>query len=192
MNMVTASGTAGICRIGRSITKQIGLTVGSFLFVAIGWWMISDPAATTRNFFDPFIGWVGVLFFGFCGVGWAYRLAFGERWPVTLSPQGLTDLRVSKTLIPWRAVKNVEAKTIGKTPFLQVDFDEDLKLELSMFGRMVQAANLSKYGCRYWLTSADLKLAFPKLHELVHTYWLAHGSPKTPSGPAPNSEIKGA
>ena len=38
--------------------------IGCFIFVASGWYVICNP----RNYFDIFMGWLGVLFFGLGGL----------------------------------------------------------------------------------------------------------------------------
>jgi hypothetical protein len=177
MSIVTASDISQVCRIERSATKQIWLTFGSILFVVIGWWMINDPAIATKRPYALYAGWISVIIFSVFGISWAYRLAFGERWPVALSAEGLTDLRISRTLVPWHSVKNIETKVVRSVSFLCIDIDQQFKLELSAFGRMIAALNAANYGCRYFLVSTDLKLPFARLQGLVHSYWRAHGSP---------------
>ncbi len=192
MNVLAKSGPRGVRRIERSRTKLAGLLLGSIAFCALGWWLANAPEGTFRREGAPIVGWVGVVFFGLCGVTATHRLLFGDKWPVTLSEAGLIDLRMSKTLVPWSLIRSLRTLSIKGTRLLILDIDQGLKLQRSMLGGVLASISAATFGTQYSLTTTDLKVSFSELHNLVHDYWRAYGPPDILNGLAPSTETKGA
>jgi len=178
-------------QIGRSVTKLIALVGGAILFVLVGVWLITgDFSHTRRGFLAVPTGWLSIVFFGLCAILGMQRLIFGPKYPVTLSSDGLVDLRLSRTLVPWRSISDIQTLTIARTSMLGLVINKGLKLETSPFMRFWITLNKRFYKSDYWLASTDLDLNFERLRDLVLAYWKAHGSDRTMTGD-PAVTVKG-
>lgn len=148
-----------------------------------GMWLITGDFSDTRRgaLAEP-TGWLCIVFFGLCAIIGFQRLTLGPRYPVTLSPDGMMDLRLSRTLVPWPSISDIQTLTIARTSMLCLVIDKGLKLETSQFMRFWITLNKRFYKSDFWLASTDLDLNFERLRDLVLAYWKAHGSDRTMTG----------
>lgn len=175
--------TSSTVQIGRSVTKLIALVGGAILFVLAGLWLITgDFSHTRRGYLAVPTGWLCIVFFGLCAIIGFQRLILGPKYPVTLSPDGLVDLRLSRTLVPWRSINDIQTLTIKGTSMLCMEIDQGLKLETSPLMRFWITLSKRFYKADYWLVSTDIDLNFERLRDLVLAFWKAHGSDRTMAG----------
>jgi hypothetical protein len=98
--------------VANSSRWRIALMIlGCAGFVAIGLWMIGAvgdlpslrrlPSAVRLG-----IGWLGIIFFGFCGVSWIKRLSSGGE-ELRIDSVGIRWVRWSEQTIPWLEIGDV-------------------------------------------------------------------------------------
>jgi hypothetical protein len=128
----------------------------------------SDPAMVST-------GYTGIAFFSFCAAVAIWRL-LAQRGPmVTLSPDGLLDVRVSKEPIPWRAIKSISTRQMQRQMVLLVAVDpatED-KLSLTRVARWMRNANRSLGADGLVISPQGLKVGYPTLYYTCRDYWEA-------------------
>jgi hypothetical protein len=87
------------------------LTLGAVAFVAAGLWMggVFGPPPPSRRYSPELvflIGWVSVVFFGFCGVMGLRRL-FDGREQLRIGSAGIRVAQWSDQTIPWSEILDV-------------------------------------------------------------------------------------
>jgi hypothetical protein len=98
------------------------LILGSMLFVAAGLWFIGVLGSPPDDapFWLPLIGWVSILFFGFCGVIGVRRL-FDRRPAIIVDRHGILARAWSDQVIPWSAMAGMQVLTVERTKMLCID-----------------------------------------------------------------------
>lgn len=183
--------TTKVISIEKSVSKLVLVIVGCLAFILIAWWMIVSPLASEKRASAPFWGWIALIFFGLCLIAALWRIFILPRVVVTLSAQGLRDLRLSRAEIPWGAVHDVQVIRVHSQKFVGLVLAPGTVLPFSPFAELIKKLNKG-WGCDITLSSNDLKLCFAELNDLVHAYWRAHGSGKINDGQSPTAEIRGA
>ena len=96
---------SGTLEIGYSIPKMLALIAGGLVMTA------ASAAVALRFIPDtgwgplaPVIGYVGTAFFGLCTALFLWRLLTGRGPVVSMTPEGIRDIRVAKEVIPWRSI----------------------------------------------------------------------------------------
>ncbi len=87
------------------------LILGSAVFVALGFWMIGTfgPPPESQRYgpaFIKIIGWVAIIFFGFCGLAIA-KMLFDSDEQVRINALGIYWKRWSSQTIPWSEITDV-------------------------------------------------------------------------------------
>ncbi|MDC0716727.1 STM3941 family protein [Nannocystis bainbridge] len=123
------------------------------------------------------IGGLGVLFFGLCTFMWLWQ-CFTMGAVVTLSPEGLRDLRVAREFIPWAAIERISTCTVQSQRFLIVALPPEIeqRLTLTRVARWTRAANRRLVADGLFVSAHGLKVDFAALRALVHAYAVAHGA----------------
>jgi hypothetical protein len=130
--------------------------------------MPSDPAAVAA-------GYSGVVFFSFCAAVAIWRL-IGQRGAIiTVSPEGLRDVRVAADLIPWRAVKSISTWQMQRQMVLvlAVDPAAEARLTLTRLARWTRSANRSLGADGLVVSAHGLKVGYPTLFYTCRDYWEA-------------------
>jgi hypothetical protein len=120
-------------------------------------------------------GYTGIAFFGFCAAVAIWRL-LSQRGPmVTVSPEGLLDVRVSKEPIPWRAIKSISTRQMQRQVVLLVAVDpaSEEKLTLTRVARWMRNANRSLGADGLVISPQGLKVGYPTLYYTCRDYWEA-------------------
>jgi len=130
--------------------------------------MPNDPATVSA-------GYSGLVFFGFCAAVALWRL-YGQRGPiVTVSPEGLRDVRVAAEPIPWRAIKSISTWQMQRQMVLLVAIDpaDEARLTLTRLARWTRNAH-RKLGADGLVVSAHgLKVGYPTLFYTCRDFWEA-------------------
>ena len=94
---------------------------------------------TTPHGFSLFIGWASILFFGFCTIVALWRLVTQRGPVVTITPQGIRDIRIVEDFIPWAAIRNISTWEFQrqKAMVLAVDPAVERKLPLTVMARAI-------------------------------------------------------
>ena len=99
--------------------KILALLVGTFVFAAGSTVMAFDRLdGAVPSSYHEFVGFGGTAFFG---LGFVAALVAAIRWRgpvITLSPEGIRDIRMSPKLIAWRDVRDITTLS-GDDPKIQ-------------------------------------------------------------------------
>lgn len=170
-----------------SKTKLWLLILGSFVFIGIGLWMVFLDASqieAQRRFNDPLfiriIGWIGIVFFGWCGAIGVRKL-FDKKPGLIFSREGIIDNSsgVSAGLIPWSEIRGFNVYEIHKQKMLIVLLkNPDKYIEVgSAIKRTLNRTNYKMCGSPVAITSNALNMNFEALLEISHAYFTTYGSP---------------
>jgi hypothetical protein len=130
--------------------------------------MPSDPATVSA-------GYSGLVFFSFCAAVAIWRLN-SQRGPiVTLSPDGLRDVRVAAEPIPWHAIKSISTWQMQRQAVLVVAIDPavEARLTLTRLARWTRNATRRHGADGLIVSSQGLKAGFPTLFYSCRDYWEA-------------------
>lgn len=157
------SDTGGSLAIEASAARMFGLA-------ALGAVMTALSAAAALHVFAgvrhggvvEFAGWVGMVLFAACTVLGLWR-AFTFRGPVvTITPEGIRDIRVAAEIIPWDAVSSIKVwESHGQRVLvLAVDPAVEEGLTLTRIARWTRGANRVLDADGLCITAQGLKLGF--------------------------------
>ncbi|HEY0597111.1 STM3941 family protein [Sphingopyxis sp.] len=97
-------------RIAAAIALCLGFVWVSSIFAGI----IAPPQGVKRQI----VGWLGLIFFGFAGIGLLPRL-FGRAERVKISARGIYSRSWSEDTIPWQEISRISTwGSNGKTEFI--------------------------------------------------------------------------
>lgn len=102
--------------------RVFGLILVSVGFVLLGLWLIGafGPVPESRRYSAPMlngIGWLNLIFFSLCGIGWSRRL-FDKRAQLEIGPSGVRWRPWSDLVIPWSEVRDVTTWATGGQKFI--------------------------------------------------------------------------
>lgn len=120
----------------------------------------------------PVVGFVGLIFFGAATCMVAWRIV-ALRGPVlTLSPEGLRDVRVAAESIPWPAVEAFGTWSANKQSFviLRVAPEVERGLRQTRIARWTRSANRSLGADGLAIGTTGLELAHEDLLRLIAAY----------------------
>lgn len=130
--------------------------------------MPSEPAAVSA-------GYSGLAFFSFCAAVALWRL-FAQRGAiVTISPEGLRDIRVAAEPIPWRAIKAISTWRMQGQMVLVVKIDPaaEARLTLTRMTRWTRNAHRSLGADGLVVSAYGLKVGYATLYYTCLDYWVA-------------------
>jgi hypothetical protein len=110
--------------------KLVWYALGGFGFVALCAWLLAIGAAPYGSFKHAVLMF-GVAFFGLAGL-MALRSMAGRRDIVAISPQGITDIRISPSLIPWTAIRGMSMRETRGQRFIMLDVDPAVEKALPL------------------------------------------------------------
>jgi hypothetical protein len=142
--------------------------------------------------FMRLVGWTGIVFFGLCTLIAAWRF-IAQRGPViTISPDGIRDIRVAADVIPWRAVRHISTWSYERQSamILAVDPAIEAGLSLSTIARWSRGANTALGANGLAVTAGGVKIGYDALLATSVAYWQAHrhGIQRPSSDPARPSD----
>ena len=152
--------------------KLCFLFVLSLVMVAGSLWLaLGTPA---WFFFPAVAGWLGVLFFGFCG-GWILSRLFSHRIALILDRNGLLDnsSAIPAGRIAWGEISRVGITTVSDQRFLGIDVRDRTLLPSSKseFRRSLDNANAGITGFPVNIPSTTVDRTLEELHETILRYW---------------------
>lgn len=181
---MTASGT-NVIQIETSASRTLGLVALAVLMTALS-------AASALDMFpgEPIgivnraIGAVGVIFFGLGTIVWLWR-QFNSRGPVlTISAEGIRDLRIAPETIPWRAIRKIYTWEYSGQRILVLDVDPETErtLHLSFIARWTRGANRKLGADGLCIAAHGLKIDYDEMFNLVQQHllrgWAKPGQPE--------------
>lgn len=168
-----------------SKAKLLLLIFIALTLIGIGAWMAILDAAeieAQRRFNDPLfvhaIGWICIVFFGWCGaIG--IRKFFDKKPGLIFSSVGITDNSsgVSAGLIPWNEISGFNIYEIQKQKMLIVLLKNPGKyIEIgSAIKRTLNRTNYKMCGSPVAITSNSLKINFEELVKISNEYFTKYG-----------------
>jgi hypothetical protein len=81
---------------------------------------------------QEFVGYVSLVFFGLCMVICLRRLMTAGRTVITITPDGIRDIRVAAELIPWSRIRAISLAEIRKQRFLVLAVDPEFERQLTL------------------------------------------------------------
>lgn len=137
--------TSGTVVVGYSRRKLALYAIGSAAFVAAGLWMIGIDKPIGRSSPETvrFWGYAAVAFFGLMLLYSASLLLRARSAVISLSPQGLRDVRVSLDTVPWASIASIGtwAYSGQRIMVLTLHPGEEAKLRLTRLARWTRSAN---------------------------------------------------
>jgi hypothetical protein len=167
-----------IIEIGYSWKRLLVLLVGGIVLTAgsaaMAFHLFPD---TQGGVFYTAVGYFGVLFFGFAilKIGW---LLVTARGPVLfIDRNGIRDLRVSQTVIPWDAIEQIGTDTVQKQAFVTLKVTPALEKQLvaSAGSKLMRAANHAIGVDGIVLNPSGLQVDAQSLFEVCNAYRAAYG-----------------
>jgi hypothetical protein len=130
--------------------------------------MPNDPATVSA-------GYTGIAFFGFCAAVAIWRLIATWGPVVTVSPEGLRDVRVSAEPIPWRSIKSISTWQMQRQAVLvvAVDPETEARLPLTRVARWTRNATRSLGADGLIVSSQGLRVGYPTLYYTCLDFWVA-------------------
>lgn len=131
--------------IAASPVRLAMMALASTAFVVGGWFMAQATASTTRHSADliNIIGYAAMAVFGLFLVIALHRLITQRGTVITISPAGLTDIRVASDIVPWHAIASLATWENQGQRIMVVSLKpgEEEKLSLTRMARMTRGAN---------------------------------------------------
>ena len=144
-----------------------------FAFVVLGVVMTAaSTAMAVRAFpdvqpgsFAEFCGYVGIVLFGACTVLLLWRAVTTSGPVVTITRDGIQDIRVAAEFIPWSAVRDIAVWKQRRQRFmvLVVDPAVEARLDLTRIARWTRNANRGLGADGLCVGANELKIGFDEL-----------------------------
>lgn len=121
----------------------------------------------------------GMLFFGACTCIAVYRLVISSGVMVTISPEGILDLRIAREMIPWSEVREVFVWSSSGQKFiiLKVDPEFEKTLGLGWIPRMTRSANAKLGADGLAIAPTGIRIGFDDLFALICAHVAAAQGP---------------
>jgi hypothetical protein len=123
------------------------------------------------------VGYFGAAFFGLATLIAIVRLARARVAVVTISPQGIRDVRIASETIPWSAIRGISTWSFQgpQVMVLAVDPAVESGLTLSTIARWTRSANAKLGADGLCVSAAGLKIGFTELLSTSMAYARQHG-----------------
>ena len=130
---------------------------------------VPNDAATVTS------GYFGMAFFGLCAGVAIWRLWAQRGAIITLSPQGLRDVRVAAEPIPWSAIKEISTGQMQRQSVLVIAIDPaaEQRLTFTRVARWMREAHRNRGVDGFVISAQALKVGFPTLFYTCRDYWEA-------------------
>jgi hypothetical protein len=161
--------TSRTLKIENSPAKLSAIVGLSLLFTVCSIILIVLPGAQT---FDKlFSGWLGAIFFGSCTCGGVWRILNSRGPVITISPEGIRDVRAATALIPWSAITNIRGVGMCPTRCVQLVIKPSSEIPLTRSARWDLAFSRSVGVNGFRISSAGLKIDYYTLLHVCREYW---------------------
>lgn len=164
--------------------KAILMILGSFGFVAVGYWLFSMDAATMKGApsDDPFlvhgVGLAGMVLFSLSGI-FGIRKLFDKRPGLVLNSAGIIDnsSALAAGFIPWSEITGAAIYEVRRQKMLiiKVRNPEEFIQRGNVLQQAVVKINSKMSGSPIAITSNTLKIDFPKLLSTFEQYHRKYG-----------------
>lgn len=174
--------TSRAVEIKASPVRMLGLAVLGLGMTALAAAVAADAIPVPPGSLAEFGGYAGTAFFGACTVLLLWR-AFTARGPVvTITREGIRDVRVAAEVIPWGAVNDVKIWESNGQRVMVLAVDPAIEdwLGLTRIARWTRGANRALGADGLCITAQGLKMGFDELLSTSLAYaraWQAGAAP---------------
>lgn len=167
-------------KIYSSKKKSFLLFIGSFVFVALGIWLLLDADnltgwQTNNTTLNRGIGLISILFFGL-GIFISTKRLFKSELALIITSEGI-NVNPKKSLldfIKWEEIQKIEEIKIQNTRIIIIRVKNPqywLNKETSSFRRRLMQFNVSNYNSPFNISAAGLDISSDKLVETLNIYF---------------------
>lgn len=159
-----------------SLSKTVILSILLVGLLGTGsyWFVVGDQGS--REAGSAVLGWLGLAFVAIgLGIQWV-QFTRSPRPTLTVSPTGLTDVRVSKNEISWSAIEDIRLVTLASNKWLEVTLKpgEETNLQLTRMVRSTKRANARLGFDGLWIDTMNLAWRHKVVSKLIAEYAKAH------------------
>ena len=155
-------------KIYHSLWRMMLLILACILFVLGGIFILHMH----RNVFELVVGWVGILFFGCCGIMLLFSFLkerlFGQAH-LTINDEELTYRRFRTIHVRFADVASFEVREIGDNEFVAINYKPDVERQImqnaSIFGYLLRSMNKRLIDAPDSISVTDISM---KADELCH------------------------
>jgi hypothetical protein len=182
--------TSKTVEIAGSSRELVLMVLGSLVFVFGGLLLAYDPSGMFRSsgLFGRVIGFATVAFFGYAFVVLVRRLYTQRGTVVSLSPEGLKDIRISSDVIPWSTVASLTTWEMHgqKVMIVGLKPGEEEKLTLTRVVRMTRGVNAALGADGLAVASQGISMRHDGLMRLAIAYAERYSGGEVPSPVSPD------
>ncbi len=155
-----------------SKTKSILTFFGSVAFVLVSIWLLSfaDNQDRYTPAFVKGAGYVGLIFFGLCGLYIFYKL-FDTKPGLVIDDKGILDnsSAASGHLINWDRIVGLRIGQVKSTKFILIDLvdPEQFLNEVSGIKKTLMWGTYKMYGTPTSISSSTLNIDFDELYNMI-------------------------
>jgi hypothetical protein len=181
---MSGMGAADELVIESSKGKTVLVILGSFSFVAAGYWLFAMDATEMKGLpiddptFIHGVGIVGMVFFSLTGI-FGIRKLFDKRPGLVLNSAGITDnsSALAAGFIPWSEITGAEIYEIHRQKMLiiKVRNPEEFIQRGNVLQRAIVQINSKMSGSPIAISSNTLQINFPELLSTFEQYHRQYG-----------------
>ena len=180
---IDPSQTIEISASALQLVGSFALTVLAGLGIAAAVWLNAEILTTVAlvGFLIGTAVLVGISFY-------LARLMLRSSAPVlTLSPDGVCDLRLSADTVSWRDVDQIRPRLSRQAQVIELVLSEeaDNALTYKPLPRLLRSYHRLSRSVRYAVSAHGLKIKHKRLLQLLEAYAQAHGPETTREDPCP-------
>lgn len=166
-----------ILAVERSRVRLLGLLGVAILVTALG--VVLGLGALDVGLIERAIGWLCAVFFLACTALIARQLFSLPKVVVTLTPNGLRDVRMAPEAIPWPAIQGIDLYSMSGSTFiiLAVDPAVEAALTLSRNQRWSRGTNRRMGFDGLHISTQGLKMSAVDLAGAIAAFRQAHAGP---------------
>lgn len=154
--------------------KTLKFFIFAIIFTVLGSLFILSPKTfirATDTFMITLIGYVCIVFFGFCSIYAGMKL-FDKKSALVIDEEGIQDNSsgVAASKILWKDVKGVYEETVSGQRFIMIDVrnpKDYLTKEKNPIKRRMMELNFKLYGTPIHITANALKISYDDLLKLI-------------------------
>ncbi|MEZ5923494.1 MAG: STM3941 family protein [Hyphomicrobiaceae bacterium] len=163
--------TTRTIEITGSRRRLLMLSLLGLAMTGLSVWVAWAGLAPTGSF-PQLVVWIGVPFFGLCTAIALWRLATADRVVLTLSPDGIRDVRVAQEPIPWAAVTGLSTwSSHGQNVLVvAVDPEAEKRLTLTRMARWARGPNRALGADGLCIVAAGLSVTHDELIAAASAY----------------------
>lgn len=147
------------------------LFLGSILFVLAGIFIIHMH----KNVFHLVVGWVSIVFFGFCGIVllWSFlKERLFDQPHLTINDEGISYRGMKTWHVRFADVASFEVRRLGDNNFVAINYKPDVerqKMEdAGIFDRLLRSMNKQLINAQESISVTDISMTADELCHLLN------------------------